>query len=127
MVILASPKTLSPAGADWKARFRWHPSAHLNRFLMIRTPGGSRIELFEYASSEMVREQPHEDDAGATHIAFRGQDIDRSIAVLKARGLRILNDPITLDDGTRWFYFLTPWNSQIELVFPPATPARDTH
>jgi len=33
--------------------------------------------------------------------------------------MRVLNDPITLPDGETWFYFLTPWGSQIELVFAP--------
>lgn len=106
--------------ADWKARFRWHPSAKLLRLLMIRTPGGSRIELFQYDAPDAAREQPHQDDPGATHIALKAKNIDRSIAVLKQHGLRVLNDPVTRPDGTRWFYFLTPWNSQIELVFPAA-------
>jgi catechol 2,3-dioxygenase-like lactoylglutathione lyase family enzyme len=109
-------------GADWKARFRWHSSAKLLRILMIRTPGGSRIELFQYEAPEAAREHPHQDDPGATHIALKANDISKSIAVLKQRGLRVLNDPVTLSDGTRWFYFLTPWNSQLELVFPAATP-----
>ncbi|WP_343615357.1 VOC family protein [Novosphingobium sp.] len=116
------------AGAEWKRRFRWHASARLARLVMIAIPGGAKIELFEYDTPEGSHDHPHQDDAGATHIALKAQDIDRSIAVLKARGLTILNDPIALPDGSRWFYFLTPWGSQMELVFPPASqiPATTT-
>jgi len=79
---------------------------------------GSKIELFEYAAPQAAREQPHEEDPGATHIALKARDVARSIAVVKRHRLRILNDPVTLPDGSRWFYFLTLWGSQLELVFP---------
>jgi len=60
--------------------------------------------------------QPHEDDAAATHIALRTQDIQASYRALKKAELKTLNEPVTNADGTQWFYFLTPWGSQIELV-----------
>ena len=112
----------SDPDAGWKAHFRWHPSARIVRLLMIQTTGGSRLELFQYDAPDADRELPYQDDPGATHIALKANDIDRSLAVIKQRGLRILNEPVTLPDGSRWFYFLTPWNAQIELVFPPASP-----
>lgn len=109
-----------PVDAAWKKRFRWHPSAQIRRIILIELPGGgARIELFEYDAPDAAREQPHEDDPGATHISFRARDMKASIAALKARGLRILNEPGTLPDGSRWFYFLSPWGSQLELIFPP--------
>jgi len=108
----------APVDRQWKRRFRWHANARLSRLMMIEAEDGSRIELFEYASPDASRKQPHEDDAGATHIAFKAHDPVRALATVRAMGLPVLNEPVTLPDGTRWFYFLTPWGSQIELVFP---------
>jgi catechol 2,3-dioxygenase-like lactoylglutathione lyase family enzyme len=112
---------LRPAdpGPAWKQRFGWHRAARLRRMVMLALPGGAKLELFEYDTPEGARAQPRQDDAGATHIALRARDVERSIAVLRAHGLAILNDPVTLPDGSRWFYTLTPWGSQMELVFPP--------
>jgi catechol 2,3-dioxygenase-like lactoylglutathione lyase family enzyme len=101
----------------WKERFHWHKSSEIQRIVMMRLPDRSKIELFEYAGPDISRQQPHEDDASETHIALKARDIDRSVAVLKARGLPILNDPLPNPDGEQWFYFLTPWGSQLELVF----------
>ncbi|TCM16554.1 catechol 2,3-dioxygenase-like lactoylglutathione lyase family enzyme [Novosphingobium sp. PhB165] len=107
----------APVDRQWKRRFRWRAGARLRRLTMIETEDGSKIELFEYASPHASRRQPHEDDAGATHIALKAHDPARAVAMVKAMGLPVLNEPVTLSDGSRWFYFLTPWGSQIELVF----------
>lgn len=101
----------------WKKAFNWHKSSEIDRIVMMQLLDGSRIELFQYSGPDISRVRPHEDDAAETHIALKTTDIEHSIAVLKSRGLRILNDPVTLPDGERWFYFLTPWDSQFELVF----------
>lgn len=103
----------------WKDKFRWHRSSEIQRIVMMQLQDGTKIELFQYAGPEISRSLPHEDDAAATHIALRTTDVTHSLAVLKAMRLRVLNDPITLPDGETWFYFLTPWGSQIELVFMP--------
>lgn len=107
------------AGVAWKRRFRWHSTARLRRMVMIAIPGGEQLELFQYDTPEGRREHPHQDDIGATHIALKASDVGRSIAVLKTHGVTILNDPVMRADGSRWFYFLTPWGAQMELVFPP--------
>lgn len=109
-----------PVGQPWKHRFRWHPTSVNTRRIMLQEPDGSQIELFEFAGSQVSHAQPHDDDAAATHIAVRVKNLDASLAVIRQRGLTILNEPVTLSDGTRWFYFLTPWGSQIELVSPPS-------
>lgn len=110
----------APVSAEWKRRFRWHAATEIRRLVMLEAPDGSKIELFEYSAPQASRKQPREDAPGATHIALKGQNLEHSLEVIRRRGLRILNDPLTLPDGTRWFYFLTPWGSHLELVFPPA-------
>ncbi|WP_433735816.1 VOC family protein [Pseudomonas putida] len=106
---------------QWKKQFHWHKSSNLQRFVMLQTAGGAKLELFQYRGTEMNRMQPHGDDAGASHVALRTDDIDRSLALLKSRNVTILSEPITNPDGIRWFYFQTPWGSQIELVALPGS------
>ena len=103
----------------WKQQFHWHRSSEIKRIVMMQLQDGSKIELFEYTGPEISRTLPYEDDAAETHIALRTTDVAHSLSVLKTLRLKILNDPITLPDGETWFYFLTPWGSQIELVFAP--------
>jgi catechol 2,3-dioxygenase-like lactoylglutathione lyase family enzyme len=113
---------MSPAGIpdQWKEQFRWHKSSDLQRFVMLEMAGGAKIELFQYRGSEINHAQPHGDDAGASHVALKTSDIDSSLALLKSKNVTILNEPITNPDGVRWFYFQTPWGSQIELVSLPS-------
>ncbi|WP_455922462.1 VOC family protein [Pseudomonas putida] len=106
---------------QWKAQFRWHGTSELQRFVMLQLQGGAKLELFQYRGAEINPVQPHGDDAGASHIALKTADIDRSLALLKSRNVTILNEPITNPDGIRWFYFQTPWGSQIELVSLPTS------
>ncbi|MFJ3486861.1 VOC family protein [Pseudomonas sp. NPDC090202] len=102
--------------AQWKQQFRWHASSELQRFVMLQLAGGAKIELFHYEGADVDPQFPHGDDAGASHVALMTADIDQSLAAIKARGLKVLNEPITNPDGVRWFYFLTPWGAQVELV-----------
>jgi catechol 2,3-dioxygenase-like lactoylglutathione lyase family enzyme len=100
----------------WKATFNWHPSSELTRFVMMRLPDGTGVELFQYRGEHISHRRPHEDDDAATHIALKTPDIRTSYEALKKAGINTLNEPVTNADGTQWFYFLTPWGSQIELV-----------
>ncbi|AZL69561.1 MULTISPECIES: VOC family protein [Pseudomonas] len=102
--------------AEWKTQFRWHPSSELQRFAMVQLDGGAKVELFQYRGPDINPEHPHEDDSGASHFALKTNDIARSLALVKSKGLKVLNEPITNPDGVQWFYFLTPWGSQMELV-----------
>lgn len=104
---------------SWKSQFNWHDSSNLQRFVMLEMAGGAKIELFQYRGPDVDPTHPHGDDAGASHIALQTQDIDASLALLEARKVKILSQPITNPDGIRWFYFMTPWGSQIELVALP--------
>lgn len=108
----------APVSADWKKRFRWHASTRIKRLVMLQALDGSKIELFEYDAPQGSTQQPHADDVGASHIALKAVDLRRSQAVVRRLGLSVLNDPITLQDGTRWFYFRAPWGAPLELVFP---------
>ncbi len=100
----------------WKAAFNWHQSSDLRRFVMMRLPDGTGVELFQYSGKQIGHVRPHQDDDAATHIALKTEDVPSSFKAIQKAGLKTLNEPVTNADGTQWFYFLTPWGSQIELV-----------
>jgi len=100
----------------WKTAFNWHQSSELKRFVMMRLPDGTGVELFHYSGEQIGHERPHQDDDAATHIALKTADVLSSFKAIQKAGLKTLNEPVTNADGTQWFYFLTPWGSQIELV-----------
>lgn len=113
---LASDITPGAIPDAWKAAFNWHQSSELKRFVMMRLPDGTGVELFQYSGAQIGRARPHQDDDAATHIALRTQDVPASYQAIQKAGLKTLNAPVTNADGTQWFYFLTPWGAQIELV-----------
>lgn len=100
----------------WKAAFNWRQSSDLKRFVMMRLPDGTGVELFQYSGAQISHAHPHQDDDAATHIALKTHDVASSFKAIQKAGLKTLNEPVTNADGTQWFYFLTPWGSQIELV-----------
>ncbi|MDE1187273.1 MAG: VOC family protein [Pantoea sp.] len=100
----------------WKTAFNWHQSSDLKRFVMMRLPDGTGVELFQYSGAQIGHERPHQDDDAATHIALKTHDVSASFKAVQKAGLKTLNEPVTNADGTQWFYLLTPWGSQIELV-----------
>ncbi|MCS3430467.1 VOC family protein [Klebsiella sp. BIGb0407] len=100
----------------WKTAFNWHQSSDLKRFVMMRLPDGTGVELFQYSGEQIGHDHPHQDDDAATHIALKTRDVASSFKAIQQAGLKTLNEPVTNADGTQWFYFLTPWGSQIELV-----------
>ena len=105
-------------GQPWKDRFAWQGSSELTCILMLATREGARIELFEFSAPDADKRLPSQDDAGGMHIAFRAYDINRCMMLLQAHGLRIVNEPLSMPDGTKWFYFVSPWGALLELVFP---------
>ena len=108
---------------EQKAAFHVHSSASIPHIVMLRAGDGPNIELFEYKSPEASTRQPFGDDLGASHIAFYTDDVYASAAALRAKGVKILIEPIVNRSGPTagetWLYFQTPWGSSIELVSYP--------
>lgn len=90
---------------------------------MLRCGTGSNIELFEYKNSTGSPVIPSNEDLGAAHIAFYTDDVAAGVAKLKAKGLFIIGEPITMPSGDTagetWVHFLSPWGSEMELVGYP--------
>jgi catechol 2,3-dioxygenase-like lactoylglutathione lyase family enzyme len=83
--------------------------------------GNGTVELLEYGN------RPDGDDAvppqnrlGSSHIALLVDDIEQSIADLRAKGVEFLSASHVVDEGTlagwRWVYFLDPDGYTVELV-----------
>jgi catechol 2,3-dioxygenase-like lactoylglutathione lyase family enzyme len=104
----------------WKKRYRIRKNAEVKKIVMIQAGSGASIELFEYKSADRNKQLPYGDDLGWFHIGFYTDDIDKSVAYLKSKGVNVLNDPIKITTGPTagetWVYFVTPWGLQIELV-----------
>lgn len=107
-------------GRDWC-------EAHINvagarlTIAMLQMGPNLMLELFQY--DRPVSRQiypPRNCDIGGHHIAFKVQDIDVAISYLEKRKVRVMNGPVSFDEGPcaglRIIYFLDPWGNQLELV-----------
>jgi glyoxylase I family protein len=109
---------------DWMARqLGVHPRAVLRKLAMLRCHNGPNFEIFEYEVAGQLTAQPANSDVGGHHLAFYVQDIVAAVAYLKARGVTVQGDVVTMQDGPSkglsWVYFLAPWGMQLELVSAP--------
>lgn len=90
---------------------------------MIRCGDGANIELLEYKYADGGNAMPRVDAVGAAHVAFYTDDVKAGAAFLKARGITLLGEPITMGggdtEGETWVHFLTPWGADMELVGYP--------
>ncbi|SEN12052.1 Catechol 2,3-dioxygenase [Luteibacter sp. UNCMF331Sha3.1] len=112
-----------PVDAAFRKTFHMHDDTKVKAIRMLRAGDGANIELFQYESPHASREQPYYDDIGASHVALYTDDIDKAVAALRSKGIRVLTDPIRMTQGATagnaWVYFLTPWGSKLELVSYP--------
>ena len=116
------------ADDDWMARqLGVHPRATLRKLVMLRCKTGPNFELFEYEVEGQVVTPPANSDVGGNHLGFYVQDIAAAVAYLKARGVTVQGDVVTMQDGPSkglsWVYFLAPWGMQLELVSAPVGQA----
>lgn len=109
---------------DWMHRqLGVRPRAVLRKLAMLRCQNGPNFELFEYEVAGQVATPPANSDVGGNHLAFYVADIGSAVAYLKAHGVTVQGDVVTMQDGPSkglsWVYFLAPWGMQLELVSAP--------
>lgn len=112
----------SSDGDRMQTHLNVHPRAVMKRLRFFRCQFGSNFEIFEYAAPGQNRQQPKNSDIGGHHLAFYVDDMDRAIAYLTAKGVKILGAPTqsaNASAGQTWVYFLSPWGMQMELVSYP--------
>jgi catechol 2,3-dioxygenase-like lactoylglutathione lyase family enzyme len=109
---------------DWmQSQLNVHPRAVMKRLRFLRCKNGSNFELFEYDAPDQNSNQPKNSDVGGHHLAFYVDDFDAALKFLKAKGVRIMGEPIVRtagpSAGQTWVYFLSPWGMQLELLSFP--------
>jgi len=109
---------------DWmQSQLNVHPRAVMKRLRFLRCKNGSNFELFEYDAPDQNSNQPKNSDVGGHHLAFYVDDFDAALSFLKAKGVRIMGEPIVRtagpSAGQTWVYFLSPWGMQLELLSFP--------
>jgi catechol 2,3-dioxygenase-like lactoylglutathione lyase family enzyme len=109
---------------DWMQRqLNVHPRTVMRRLKFLRCRHGSNFEIFEYEAPDQNTQQPKNSDIGGHHLAFFVDDMDAALTYLRARGVRILGEPVVRTEGPSagqtWVYFLAPWGMQLELVSFP--------
>jgi len=109
---------------NWmKDHLNVHPRAQITKMQLVRCGNGSNLELFEYSAPEQNQAIPNNSDIGGHHLGFYVEDINKAVAYLKEKGLTILGEPKTMNEGPSagesWLYFLSPWGLQLELVSYP--------
>lgn len=108
---------------DWKQSNHINPATGPVTIKMVMAGTGANIELFSYSPNKGNPKQPGGDDASATHIALYTPDIKNAVRILKTHGVKFLGEVFTTPSGDTkgesWVYFLTPWNSKMELVSYP--------
>lgn len=87
----------------------------------LHTPGGARVELFESVdavagASLGVDPLPALRVQGTAHVAFAVADADAAYAEVKARGIEVASEPVTVEAG-RLRYFFVRDNAGILLEF----------
>lgn len=88
---------------------------------------GHILELLQYLSPKGTPHRSNVYDPGSGHIAFRVDDLDATVAKLKAAGVQARSEPVDLEEpkwwaGARVVYLIDPDGATVELVQRPAPP-----
>lgn len=83
--------------------------------------GDTTVELLEYLTPEWPISTPvPQYVTGASHIAFKVDDIHAAKQALEAKGVKFFSDVNVVDEGVlagwRWVYFADPDGYNLELV-----------
>jgi catechol 2,3-dioxygenase-like lactoylglutathione lyase family enzyme len=111
----------------------WFEGEHLPKALGVPGPVKLRLVMFDFGADNSVlellqfasptstsREAIIPSETGAHHVALYVDDIDATMADLRARGVTFNSDANDIDegplDGWRWVYFKDPDGHTLELV-----------
>ena len=77
---------------------------------------GQAIFIAEVAPGDKTAAPPDSPYQGLDHIGLRVDDIDATVAALKAKGVKFTMEPTTIRPGTRIAFLRAPENVSIELL-----------
>ena len=101
-----------------------YPDAEL-RIALLRLPGpegapGHHIELLEYRRPRGTRTDANTYNPGNGHVAFAFDDLDRTYAELRAKGVRFKSAPVDITHGRnaggRAVYLFDPDDITLEMI-----------
>jgi catechol 2,3-dioxygenase-like lactoylglutathione lyase family enzyme len=99
-----------------------YPDAHV-RMAHLETPGGHRLELFEYVSPAGGKADVEPRNVGAPHVCFLVEDIHAAYERLCRAGVRTVSPPVEVDTGANrggfGLYLRDPDGITMELFQPP--------
>ena len=106
-------------GSDSSSRGGGVPGGALRQVSLLL--GDTEFELLQYKSPPSETTEPLlSNNIGASHVAFRVDDIRATKAALEAKGIEFFSDVNVVDEGVlagwRWVYFEDPDGYPLELV-----------
>lgn len=117
-VLMTGGPWSDPKGGSFARVLGVDPAASI-KVAMLRVGPVTSVELVEFTAPGQRREMPKPSDWGAAHLALFVDDIDLATASLRARGVQVLEGPVTNGpgpiEGSRYIYFMTPWGMPMEL------------
>ncbi len=78
--------------------------------------GGQVIFIAQVMAGDDTGPPPNSPYQGLDHIGLRVDDIDKTVAELKAKGVKFTMEPTTIRPGTRIAFLRAPENVSIELL-----------
>ena len=100
------------ASDDWMtAHLGVHPRTTITEIRFFRLGNGTNLEVFTYDAADGQAPFPRNSDIGGHHLALYVDDIDRAVAYLRSRGVKVMGETVASKDaalGQRWVYFRAP-------------------
>ncbi len=98
------------------------PGARVRMAQLELTPGGHRVELFEFESPEGAHHCLRTADVGFAHVCVATDALDELLKRLETAGGRRMTDPVAIDGGVnrggRAVYVRDPDGHVVELFQP---------
>lgn len=109
------------ADDDWmNVHIDVNPRAEIPDLVMLRCGFGTNLELMKWTSPDQNKKHPRNSDVGGHHIAFYVDDMEKAVAYLKKKNIKIFGGPTYMKSGPSagesWMYFLAPWGTYLELI-----------
>lgn len=109
------------ADDDWmQVHIDVNPRAELPDLVMLRCGHGTNLELMQWVAPQQNMKHPRNSDLGGHHLAFYVDDMEKAVAYLKSKNIKIFGGPTYMKQGPSagesWMYFLAPWGTYLELI-----------
>jgi catechol 2,3-dioxygenase-like lactoylglutathione lyase family enzyme len=101
----------APVGGAWVDRLCGLKGVQVDIAMMKTTDGHSRVELTKFRSPDLVKDEPASappNTLGLRQIMFAVEDIDGTVARLRAHGADVIGETVQYEDKYRLCYIRGP-------------------